>query len=203
MSLVIEWLTEMKNFMQKRFLGTRPGFTFGPTYLLAFALLMGLIGFSACSDGDESDPAAGPAGKNASNAEIDIKSLVNVNSETFLALDEIGGQMPKPNTSIVVNAQHTPRISVRGWAVDQRAKTGAGGVIINVDGNTDVLANYGQPRPDVATNLKNPDYTNSGFTASIDSATLSKGHHTLTMRVVTADKKGYFEQKQKYDVEVQ
>jgi hypothetical protein len=193
----------MKNCMQNGFFGPRPSATSLPTYLLAFALLISVIGFSACSDGDESDSAAGPAGKSGANTAIDVKSLVNVNSETFLALDEIAGQLPKPNIAIVVNAQLMPRITVRGWAVDQRAKTEAGGVIINVDGSTDVLANYGQPRPDVANNLKNPDYMNSGFTASIDTATLSKGHHTLTMRVVTADKKGYFEQKQKYDVAVQ
>lgn len=160
------------------------------------------LGFSACADDDSGGST--PKNPNAtSSANIDPKSLVNVNSETFFALDEIGAQLPKPNVPIAVNTQQTPTITIRGWAVDQRVKGEAGGVIINVDGKTDVMANYGMPRPDVAANLKNPDYTNSGFRATIDTSTLDKGHHTLIMRVITADQKGYYEQKQKYELDVQ
>ncbi|MGI9106619.1 MAG: hypothetical protein ACR2G4_10265 [Pyrinomonadaceae bacterium] len=173
-------------------------------YTRTFLLLTVItVGFSACADDD--DTTGGKPGNPAatSSTNIDPKSLVNVNSETFFALDEIGAQLPKPNVPIAVNTQQTPTIIIRGWAVDQRVKGEAGGVIINVDGQTDVVANYGMPRPDVAANLKNPDYTNSGFRATIDTSTLDKGRHTLTMRVITADQKGYYEQKQKYDLDIQ
>lgn len=171
--------------------------------LLAVALLVGAIGATACSEGEDTDVSNVGGSKNAKLTEADIKSLSNVNSETLLALDEIGGQLPQLNTPIIVNSQSGPTITVRGWAVDQRAKLPAAGVIINVDGTTDVLADYGAPRPDVASNLKSSDYLNSGFRASLDATKLAKGRHTLTMRIVTVDRKGYFEQKQKYDLEIQ
>jgi hypothetical protein len=176
--------------------------------VLLSSMALGAVGCGDVEDADPADNSAKPSANTSpassgSAAGIDPKSLVSVNSETFLALDEIGGKLPVQNVSIPVNPQSMPKITVRGWAVDQRTKGEAGGVIVNVDGKTDVVANYGQPRPDVAANLKNPNYTNSGFIATIDASTLEKGRHTLTMRVVTADKKGYYEQKQKYDIDVQ
>jgi hypothetical protein len=180
-------------------------------FFCVLALVFTVVGFSACGDSGDDDNADNRASANSSaNASstapagsIDPKSLTNVNSETFLGMDEIGGQIPKPNVTIAVDSKRTPTINVRGWAVDQRAKTAAGGVIVNVDGKTDLVTNYGQPRPDVATNLKSPSYTNCGFVTSLDVTGLEKGRHTLTMRVVTTDRKGYFEQKQKYDIDVQ
>lgn len=175
-------------------------------FFCAPALVFALAGFSACGDTDDNNTAGNraPSANTSSPAgTIDPKSLTNVNSETFLGMDEVGGQVPKPNVPIPVDPKRTPTINVRGWAVDQRAKTAAGGVIVNVDGKTDFVANYGQPRPDVAANLKSSNYTDCGFITSIDVSGLEKGRHTLTMRVVTADRKGYFEQKQKYDIDVQ
>ena len=181
-------------------------------FFCALALVLTVVGLSACGSDPDADDNAGtragsantaPANTSAPAGPIDPKSLTNVNSETFLGMDEIGGQIPKPNVAIPVDAKRTPTINVRGWAVDQRAKTAAAGVVVNVDGKTDLVANYGQPRPDVAANLKNPNYTNCGFVTSLDVSGLEKGRHTLTMRVVTADGKGYFEQKQKYDIDVQ
>jgi hypothetical protein len=158
-------------------------------------LILSMV-FAAC--GNYVDEPKGPA-PSANSAPIDPKSLVDAKSETFLALDEIAGQMPKPGVPITVN---TASFGVRGWAVDQRAKTVAGGVIISVDGK-DFVADYGSPRPDVAANLKNSDYINSGFTVSIDSSAIGKGKHTLIFRVVTSDRKSYYQQKQGHEVVVE
>jgi len=162
------------------------------TYLF---LVISVFFFVGCRD--EEEPRTGPA--RASSSPIDPKSLVDTKSETVLLFDEIGGQPPKPGVPITVT---TPSFVVRGWAIDQATKSVAGGVIINVEGK-DFLTDYGSPRPDVAANLKSSDYVNSGFTTSIDSAAIGKGKHTLVFRVVTSDKKGYYQAKQTYDVIVE
>jgi hypothetical protein len=163
-----------------------------------YPLLIISVLFFGCSDEDERTP---PKSDSAStnSVPIDPKSLVDTKSETTLAVDEIGGQDPNRGVPISVK---TPSFYVRGWAIDQRTKSLAGGVIIQLDGK-DYLADYGTPRPDVADTLKNPDYLKSGFTASIDSAAMGKGKHTLVVRVVTADKKGYYQQNRTYDVIVE
>ncbi|HEY0079834.1 MAG TPA: hypothetical protein VGB73_14580 [Pyrinomonadaceae bacterium] len=175
---------------------------------LAFALLVVTVaGFNACADSEDADPAnSTPPSTNsapASTASVDPTALASVKGDPYFSLDELGGQPPKAGVPLVVNAQSTPTINLRGWAADYVAKREAGGVIINIDGKTDVMANYGSSRPDVSANLKNPVYTNTGFTASIDTTKLEKGRHTLSMRVVTADKRGYYEHKQKYEIDVQ
>jgi hypothetical protein len=159
-------------------------------------LLIISVLFLGCSRDEEEPKSASVA---ANSSPIDPKSLADTNSETLIAFDEIGGQPPKPGVPIVVK---TPSLFVRGWAVDQRSKSAAGGVIVNVDGK-DFLAAYGSPRPDVAANLHSPDYVNSGFTVSLDSAAIGKGKHTMIFRVVTSDRKSYYQQKQTYDVVVE
>lgn len=175
---------------------------------LALTLVLAIAGFSACSDGDADVPATSKVTSDGASqpsplSEGEIKSLVSVNSDTYLSVDGIGGQLAKPGIPVVINSKTTPSFAVTGWACDQLAQTEARGVIINIDGNEDVLAKYGQSRPDVATHLKSPKYTNSGFIATVDASSLRKGRHTLTIRVVTADGKGYFEHKNKYEVEIQ
>jgi len=195
----------MKLLMEKR--PAHVGFNLNRwlSHTCAFLLLALItLAFSGCAGDDDTSGAEGAANKSAtSNASIDPKSLVDVQSETLFALDDLGGQAPKPNAPLAVNPQQTPTITLSGWAVDQRVKGKAGGVIINIDGKTDMVANYGTPRPDVAANFKNPEYANTGFRATIDASTLDKGRHTLTMRVITADQKGYYEQKQKYEINIQ
>lgn len=195
----------MKLFTKKRPSGRRFNLNRRLLHACAFSLLaVTTLALGACATDD--DTAGDGASNNsaaASNIDIDPKSLVDVQSETLFALDELGGQVPKLNAPVAINAQQTPTITIRGWAVDQRATREAGGVIINVDGKTDVVADYGLNRPDVASNLKNSAYANAGFRATIDAATLDKGRHTLTMRVVTSDRKGYYEQKQKYELNIQ
>lgn len=167
---------------------------------LRFCILLIIsVLFLGCAKEEEEPKSSTAAATSSPAAPIDPKSLTDAKSETPIALDEIGGQLPKPGTPITIK---TPTFVVRGWAVDQRSKSAAAGVIVNVDGK-DFLANYGSPRPDVAENLKSANYVNSGFTVSIDSSALGKGKHTLIFRVVTSDRKSYYQQKQTYDVVVE
>ena len=166
--------------------------------LIYLFLIISVLSFG-CSKEEEDGAPSKSSEVSVNTNPIDPKSLVDTKAETVLLFDEIGGQTPKPGVPIIIR---TPSFVVRGWAVDQRSNSTAGGVIINVDGK-DFLANYGSPRPDVAASMNSPDHVNSGFTASIDTAEIGKGKHTLIFRVVTSDRKGYYQQRQTYDVVVE
>jgi len=76
-----------------------------------------------------------------------------------------------------------------GWAVDGLVKKEAGGVDIVVDGKV-YKASYGANRPDVTEALKFPA-TKSGFSLVIPGNFLSRGSHTVSVRVIANDGKSY------------
>jgi hypothetical protein len=83
-------------------------------------------------------------------------------------------------------------IQVEGWAVDKPAGGLAGGVLIMVDEQIPIQAEYGQERTDVAEALGNAAYLNSGYTAIIPAEFLPPGRHTLTVRVLSQDGQSYY-----------
>lgn len=86
--------------------------------------------------------------------------------------------------------------------MDQKAGQAAGGVFINIDGQKDIPAIYGLDRSDVARYFNVSTYRFSGFSASFATSLLDKGQHALSVKIVTADKKGYYESDQKIILEV-
>lgn len=81
-------------------------------------------------------------------------------------------------------------IIVSGWAIDKAAKTTAGGVDVVLD-QVPYSARYGIPRGDVADHFKRPDYMNSGFRLVLAKGRLTKGEHTISIRVISSDRKSY------------
>jgi len=61
----------------------------------------------------------------------------------------------------------TNTITVRGWAGDLATGAPVQNVIVTVDGVFSVFSTLGVSRPDVAQALNRPDFTNSGWTATI------------------------------------
>ena len=104
--------------------------------------------------------------------------------------------------SCIINAEWQATLTIQGWAVDQQAQNTAGGVFINIDGQIDIPALYGRDRPDVATLLMDNRYRFSGFFASFSTALVGEGQHVLSLKIVTADKKGYYEADQKIILEI-
>jgi hypothetical protein len=84
------------------------------------------------------------------------------------------------------------KIEIIGWAVDQEAKTAAGGVVITIDGKP-FAAQYGKPRPDVANAYHVPSYENVGYSLELNAETFTPGSHTAFVRVVSGDRKGFWE----------
>jgi len=76
--------------------------------------------------------------------------------------------------------------TVRGWAL---AEKGVSKVEVLVDGSIRGEAVYGLPREDVAKVFPLYNNKNSGFTYSLNTAALTKGYHTITVRVIGKDGK--------------
>jgi hypothetical protein len=156
------------------------------------------IASAACSGGETNTNAnTAPPTESANSA-----PLQKVPGGTSYSVDTINNQS-LPKGSVVVNSATTPKLIIAGWAVDGQAKAPAGGVIFSIDGKSEMTATYGGERPDVAAALKEPNYKMSGFGIAIPTQSLEKGKHTIVMKILTSDKKGYYEPNQKLDIEIQ
>jgi hypothetical protein len=129
---------------------------------------------------------------------IDIKKLAFLKESILFSIDTINDQILAQQKSVLIfNSKQDEQIKVAGWAVDSNAGLAAGGVFLNIDGKTDIPTYYGIDRQDVADHFKNNNYRYSGFSGSLDISSLAKGQHTLSIKVVTADKKGYYQPDQR------
>jgi hypothetical protein len=119
-------------------------------------------------------------------------------------ISSIGDKLENPATASVdgLNGVTLPKFgsvipvtgasfSIAGFAIDKIHESPAAGVIIVVDGQT-YIADYGGERPDIAAALKNPNYLKSQFYALIPTEGLANGLHDVSLRVIAADRSGYF-----------
>lgn len=119
---------------------------------------------------------------------INASTLLPSSGSTLFSLEAINEiRAPQPAVPIVVNASKQQTVTLVGWAVDKQANGAASAVFITVDGKLDIPALYGLDREDVANGFKNPNFRYSGFVASFASSILSKGIHTLSLKIVAAD----------------
>jgi Predicted membrane protein (DUF2142) len=81
-------------------------------------------------------------------------------------------------------------VIIRGWAVDRAAGTVAKGVEVELDGRP-YRARYGLERNDVALRLGQASYRFSGFEAQIPVAEVSRGLHTIALRIVASEERSY------------
>jgi hypothetical protein len=94
------------------------------------------------------------------------------------------------NKSFDLPAQE--KFKIVGWAVDRQAKDTAGGVEVIID-DAAFVAGYGNPRPDVSAAFGVPAYGNSGYVIELLGQQFSPGSHNLLIRVLTHDRKAYWE----------
>lgn len=138
-----------------------------------------------------------------SEPSLQPQQLVATEGSTLYSVDSINGQqLAEQNSTIIIDAQHEETVSIVGWAVDQKIGQTAGGVFVNIDGQMDIPTLYGLDRPDVAQAFRNNRYRPSGFLASFATSVLGEGQHVLSLKIVTADKKEYYEPDQNILIEV-
>lgn len=120
----------------------------------------------------------------------DLKKLYFTDYPALYYIDSINNHSGSNFFSI--DSIQEPTITISGWAVDQQAKKQAGDVFVTIDDKLDIPALYGLDRKDVADHFKNKHYRFSGFQASFLTAALDKGQHSISLKILTADKKGYY-----------
>ncbi|MGZ3377318.1 MAG: hypothetical protein ACXU8S_12025 [Phenylobacterium sp.] len=79
-----------------------------------------------------------------------------------------------------------------GFGFDAPAKAPARGVDVVIDGKA-YGTTYGAARPDVASYFKAPGLVKVGFKVVLPAGALAVGPHTVLVRVVAADGRGYFD----------
>lgn len=151
------------------------------SFIRVFWLLFTVQFLVSCSTDRKGLPA--PTGVTA--------SLPRNSGTTRYWVDEVADtKNPSERSSVPVSG--TGEFKVAGWAVDAPAQSVAGGVDIIID-NTPIAAAYGIARQDVADASKTPSYRDSGFQFSMPSSRLRKGTHTFAVRIVSSDRKSYYE----------
>jgi hypothetical protein len=138
-----------------------------------------------------------------SKPSLDPEQLTLVEASTQFHIDSINNnQLGQQGNNTISISQQEETLTILGWAIDQQAQNTAGGVFVCIDGRINIPALYGLNRPDVAQALHNGRYRSSGFLASFATSVLGEGQHTLSMKIVTSDKKGYYEPDQNIVIEV-
>jgi len=131
------------------------------------------------------------------------EELTLAEGSTQFHIDSVNDSpLSQQNPDIINLSQQNETLKIVGWAVDQEAKNTAGGVFICIDGKIDIPAMYGGDRPDVAARFGESSYRSSGFMASFATSVVGEGQHVLSLKIVTADKKGYYEPDEKILIEV-
>jgi hypothetical protein len=110
---------------------------------------------------------------------------------TLFSVDVINNQVAPQN--VVIEAKHGDGVYIAGWAVDEKAQREAGGVFVEIDKRLLIPALYGLDRPDIATHFHNERYRPSGFSVFFAALALEKGRHTLSLKVIAADRRGYYD----------
>lgn len=114
---------------------------------------------------------------------------------TFFSIDTINDrEINQPNPWVTIN-RDVGFIIIRGWAVDAAARKAAKGVYLDIDGKL-YPAFYGISRKDIAERFKVPSYRYSGFERAIPVSDLGTGKHTLNLKILTRDRKTYYQPEQ-------
>jgi hypothetical protein len=138
-------------------------------------------------EGTGSAPAAAPPPLPAGIS----KNLTKSTTAPFYNFDSLGPiSFPAVQKSNQLSGD--AEVSVTGWALDESKKGTAGGVDVVID-QVPYSAQYGDPRKDVAEHFNRPDYVNSGFHLVLARGQLTKGPHSVSVRVISSDKKSYNE----------
>lgn len=109
---------------------------------------------------------------------------------TEYSIDQFGPSTQPFHKAVEIHLGEDVKVS--GWAIDVLATTLAGGVEIVIDGHAYKLP-YSLSRPDVAIAKGKQTCTNSGFSGTVSPAFLPKGSHTVFLRIVSADRKTYYQ----------
>ena len=167
-------------------------------FLLLFVVLMSGLCIISCKSDDLEDKKkairkiAQPVDetdKKKPSAKLPALNRLQKSDETTRAsLNTVNGiSAKKIKRPLVVNKN----LEIVGAAIDLPANAVAGGVYVQV-GTKHFVANYGQKRAGLAKQLKNNKLLKSGFRITIPKNKLDKGVQTISLKVVSKDRKSYY-----------
>ena len=133
---------------------------------------------------------SGPAAAAPPDVMLDLDKVeTNLGPTAYVMVDVLNGvTSPKSGSVTPVTGAS---FQIAGFAVDQAHEKAAAGVVVLVDQKA-FVTKFGGERPDIAAALKSPNYLHSQFWAEIPTAGLAKGLHDISLRVVAADRSGYY-----------
>jgi acetyltransferase-like isoleucine patch superfamily enzyme len=106
-------------------------------------------------------------------------------------LDKAGAAFDPANNLEAATAGDQP-IDFRGFAFDGPAKTSGRGVEIVIDGEP-YVARYGLWRGDIAEHQESREVGACGYVLTLAPHELAPGRHSVSIRLIAADGRGYFE----------
>lgn len=160
-------------------------------------IVLMVLGISlSCGKKDDESEGTGPAANTTAPAAKPLppgltQNLTRSDVTTLCVVDNIG-PVADPAKQKTVQVLGDKTFGITGWAVDEPKKTTAGGVDAVID-QIPYSAHYGSPRKDVATHFNQPAYEASGFELMIAPGQLSKGQHSVSIRVISNDRKSYYQ----------
>jgi len=128
-----------------------------------------------------------------SDATLSSNRLKPLTTEPTYHLDTIDDKLIQSEQILMIEANKEKTLRLTGWAIDSIGKAEAGGVLISVDGQIVIPAFCGLSRPDVAKYFNNDNYTLCGFEALLDTAMIGPGQHDLSIKVIAADGKAFYQ----------
>jgi membrane-bound lytic murein transglycosylase B len=159
--------------------------------LLAFGALLAL---AACDqpkprpvEAQAEAPAATPASAAPAAASAGLAKRAEM---AGFSLDVINDAKDPVNTPATISA--VGPVTFSGFGFDPVAKMPGAAVDLVIDGVA-YPTTYNHQRSDVATYFKTPALENSGFTVTLPAGAIKAGPHQAIVRVVSADKTGYFD----------
>ncbi len=159
--------------------------------LLAFGALISL---AAC---DQPKPRPAQPQAEASIAaptpEAPVGASVGLPKRAEMAgfsLDVISDAKDPVNTAATISAAGP--VTFAGFGFDPVTRTPGAAIDLVIDGVA-WPTSYNHRRGDVATYFKAPALENSGFTVTLPAGAIKAGPHQAIVRVVSADRTGYFD----------
>ena len=97
-----------------------------------------------------------------------------------------------PETEVMELGGHPAMLSVQGWAFDNFARAPAAAVFLQLDGKL-YPASYGGERLDIVALFRSRSLARTGFQWTIPAWKLGPATHELSIKVLSADGKGYYD----------
>ncbi|WP_395673425.1 hypothetical protein [Phenylobacterium sp.] len=163
-----------------------------------YAALLSILTLAACDEpkprGDAAaakPPAAAPAPTGQVPSGPSSAGLLKLPEMAGFSVDRIGTANDPINRQ-PAESELGEGLAIDGFGFDPVAKLPGRGVDVVVDGLA-YPATYGHGRADVAAYFKTPALDPVGFTVTLPPAAAPAGAHTVVVRVIAADGRGYFE----------